>query len=1086
MSGEATVESVQQAGRSSAPPRPGARITFRVHVRRARVSAFQAMRRLWAAFKRQVWSSLGPVLAITLLVLAVAAFLGILLRILGTDWWSSANDACHAKEFGCHLASEAIMYVVFGGLGAWVFLGGEAAAAMSWRKTVKREPEWLFRGWISNLDGLTGAAARAAPMERHRRRPRIWRLRTDHKERPANETPVRKTAVGREQLARSVIADLNESHDPQILVGESGAGKTVLLMVIADRLARQSQVPIAITLRDGSAADIEESAKRAFMDAVTGATNFRRAWFRRARAKNDEQAEKWWNWLRQRSLITVLVDDFEKDTELDPARRVQALEGAAHQHLRLVVTSRSYGLPPDYRRGRVDVDRIDDDDIIDDLQEIARAPGAEERDPHDARPGAIRALVQSADRRRPPRGIERLPDTRIDAEAPPTDAQIGDLVKDADIGRTPYYLAVARVLADRELFPTLADTRNARVALLDNYFKGLQNGRLSSTSGLSDQTRAAVLGQLEVVAYVCVFAASEERKELEIAQKARALRRTSDALSYQEGFDLARRLTVLESRYDGTVHFAHPTTLAYFASRYLRDDWGRTQKVWGALSEQAHLSPIAINALTLAVAGDTDMVVRGCDELLNRVDSTASDPARVDAGEYNREPLALCAAAAEMLATLEHPDAELIRRISRAARAVSVVGQRLTAEKKRVVTALSRLAAYEEIWHYARDHQEYPVRREASRLLAHERDAHTTLIRELEDRIKEAERASRSGPPLPDDNSDLLVELKAVAWIFPSVRMAANKSPGPSPSYEALEDLQKRLIKLSLEEELTVQRGLEASVAQGLKLAAQENRGQADHHAQEMLDSKPAFWFSRVMLAQALALQAVGTTDAPTPPGDRREIRRRLRQLEREDAHPFVRQTAWLCRRALARPSLDGSVRTRVRRISQRQAARRPGTRPERWESYIWADAADVVTGVPQRLSVKAAQLAGDIIIALNLNAAQDSELRRGFGTAKALPACLSPKGTRQAILGQADPPLTCPLHVRTETQIERGEPGHCACPYLYSSTDLGRTMEARREVSRAFCRHQMVNARPPVWQHTLKVKELRTFWEHMGELARF
>jgi hypothetical protein len=1090
MSGGVTAfELDEQSRNKSEAESPGARLTVWVHARRWFMSAIQAAERFHAWFKRRIWSSLGPVLVITLAALAIAIALGVVVLLFGRGWWSSANDACQNNDLGCHLGSDAIMSIVLAAFGAWVFLGAEAAAAMSWRRTVKREPEWLFRGWISSLDGLTGAAARAAPPHHQRRWRQAWRRWTDQAERSADEIPVRKTAVGREELAKSVIADLNESHDPQILVGESGAGKTVLLMVIADQLAKQSQVPVAITLRAGTAATIEDNAKTAFKEAVTGTTNFRRVLFRRAHARNDEQAERWWNWLRQRSLITVLVDDFEKDTILDPTRRVQALEGAAHQHLRLVVASRSYGLPPDYRRGRVDIDAIPDHAIIADLEKIAQRPGATADEARDHRlpthiPMRV-AIPGSSYLRRPQYDSERVGENDDDPSAPTTPDAITSLVEGADIGRTPYYLAIARVLADRGLFPSLRDSRNARVTLLDSYRSGLEKGSLSPASGLREGTRRTVLDQLEVVAYVCVFEESEDRSEADIARRARARRKEVD-MSYQEGFDLGRRLTVLESRYDGRVHFAHPTTLAYFASVYLRKDWDEKKAAWKALAEHKHLSPIAINAMTLAVAGDPEMVDYACQELLGRVWFKNWSADLDSSEESSREPLALCAAAAEMLATtLPHPDIGLIAEISEASKRVSVVGQRLTAEKKRVVAALNRLEAYEEIWHYARDHQEYPVRREASRLLARTKASHERLIEEFERTINIAREVRDSGQPNPDDNSDLLVELKAVAWILPSVRMAAKKDSPPRCRLNALQEL---LIDMSLSEELTVQRGLEASVAQGLKLAAQENRGEADSYAQAMLDQTPKFWYSRVMLAQALAMQAVGPKASGKVCGSRRGIRHRLKELQVRDRHPFVRQTAGLCRQALARrPVKDGARALLQMAMRPKSALSIKEGSHERWESFIWSDAAEIVTGVPERLTVKAAQLAGDVVIALNLNAPHDAEMRQRFGVTETLPACLRAGGDRDFIVGRTDPPgEKCPLFVQTSEQRKSDEPGHCACPYFYSSTDLGRKMEARREVSRAFCRHQMVNARPPIWQHDLKVKDLRKFWEHMGELARF
>jgi hypothetical protein len=980
--------------------RPSPDVAVRVRVRRRMHWAMQAIRRGLRWLERRYWPGARGTAVITAGVTLAVCALTVLL-VVHINWWSGVNEACHSSEFGCHLGSHLIVEMLAAGIGAWIFLRGEAAAARSWRKTVRRRPEWLFLDWLSNPDGLTGDAARASEDASPGRRTR--------REAPP---PIAVTAIGRDDLASAVIAELNETGDAQILVGDSGAGKTVLLMKIAEQLAKQGQVPIAITLRSGSSNDIEQSARGAFIATVTGTARLERAPVRRARAKDHEQAEKWWNWLRRRSLITVLVDDLEKD-ERAPALRVQALERAASQHLRLIVASRSYGLPPDYRRGRIEVTPIDQDELVEDLAEIVRQSG--------------------------------VPDVSA-----PSRATIADLVERADIGRTPYYLAIARVLAGHRLFPDLDGVRDARVALLDAYRDGLLTRRLASTCGLSSQTRASVLHQLEAVAFACILGF---REEADVAAQAAHYRQPPAELSYQEVFDLARRLTILESRYDGMVHFAHPTTLAYCAARFMRDaseDSAREQ-----IAGLTHLSAMVITALTLAAAGDEAMVRWCCTEFLRRITRTSPTGSEIEPEPECQEKLALCAAAAEMLATLDRPDPRLISQIAQAARSEAVVGQRLVAEKKRVVAALSRLGAYDELWAYARDHQEYPVRREASRLLVEAGPARATLIDQLASIIETADQERRRRPAHLDDDDPVFDELKAVGWIFASLRRGAGED-----RRELLDGLQALLIDLSLDQGLTVQRGLEASVAQGLKLAARRHVGEFDPHTEAMLDhpkGPPAFWYSRVMLAQALALQAVPGHDSPVPDARRQHVDRRLALLADGDPHRFVRETARLCRRAVARG---------------------------RWEPYIWTDAAEIVNGVPRGLGLDAAQLAGDIVIALNLNAHQGPEMRRRFGAAEALPGCLRPGGAREAIVGRDDPPGDCPLDQRSHDEKARGAPVRCACPYLYNSTDL--KIDARRELSRAFCRHQRMNARPPLWQHDTEVKALRRFWDHMENLARF
>jgi hypothetical protein len=154
------------------------------------------------------------------------------------------------------------------------------------------------------------------------------------------------------------------------------------------------------------------------------------------------------------------------------------------------------------------------------------------------------------------------------------------------------------------------------------------------------------------------------------------------------------------------------------------------------------------------------------------------------------------------------------------------------------------------------------------------------------------------------------------------------------------------------------------------------------------------------------------------------------------------------------------------------------------WTPFVWTDVTEIVTGVPRELSPEATRLAADIVIALNLNAHQNAEMRERFGTAKALPGCLASGGSRDAILGHDPPPDDCPLDGRSDAQRARGSAVRCACPYLYNSTNL--QIDARRELSRAFCRHQRMHAEAPVWQQDVDIKELQRFWERMESLARF
>ena len=1010
---EVLVERYEPPSAGSVPSsRPMRRRTeVRAALRRQRARAGQGAAAGWQWLERQYWPGARGTAVITAGVLLVALILAGAIVIVHFDWWSRLNTACKNNDLGCHVGSHLVVDPVLAGIAYWLFLRREAAAGRSWRKTVRQEPERLFLDWLPNPDGLTGAAARAATGTLDR--PITAKRTTGDDSLP----PIAGTAIGRDHLVAAITDDLNQTGDPQVLVGDSGTGKTTVLMLLARHLASQGQVPVAITLHGHSASKVEDDAKAMFISTVMSAGDRSGKAFRRARARDHEQAEKWWNWLRRRSLITVLADDLEKSVET-PAARVQALDRATHENLRLVVASRAYGLPPDYRRGRTEIDRLDRAAVCDNLKTIASSARSAHRDA-------------------------------------PSDKEIEGFVEDADIGRTPYYLAIARVLAQRGLFPELGHVRDPRVALLDTYREGVANGVVAPAAGLSPETRAKVLYQLEAVAFVRIL---EIREEDEIARTAEAYQPAPPGMRWAEVFDLARRLMILDSRYDGEVHFAHPTTLAYFAARFVRSHRGHGDESWKKeLADRPHLSAIVTMALILAVAGDEEMVQWGSDEVLRRLKVPQPDRPSEESDEVKQERLELCVAAAEMLSTLTKPHPEVVNRVAKVGRSQSVVGGKLIAEKKRVLNALARLDAYDEVWLYARDRLEYPVRREATRILVRATNAHDAVIAKLTDVIDSAEAESRETPQHADDNVEVIDQLKPVAWMLPSLRQSASST---AARQRELDDLQDRLIALSLANALTVQRGLEASVAQGFKLAARWHLGHADRFVDDMLEQReqpPRFWFSRVMLVQALAFQCFSDPGVNRrPDGDRRAIRERLVARSRDDPHPFVRETARLCRLAVDKG---------------------------RWERYIWADTTEIVTRIPQELSVEAAQLVGDIVIALNLTAHHGKAVRHRFGEADALPACLGPGGSRDWILGRKLPDR-CVLDVRGDGEDERDGRARCACPYMYNSTDL--KIDPRRELSRAFCRHQRTNARPLRWQADLELDALKKFWEGMETLARF
>jgi hypothetical protein len=130
-----------------------------------------------------------------------------------------------------------------------------------------------------------------------------------------------------------------------------------------------------------------------------------------------------------------------------------------------------------------------------------------------------------------------------------------------------------------------------------------------------------------------------------------------------------------------------------------------------------------------------------------------------------------------------------------------------------------------------------------------------------------------------------------------------------------------------------------------------------------------------------------------------------------------------------------------------------------------------VAAGASSPLVPEARQLIGEIVLALNMNEHAPEDVRAQFGSATALPACLEFSPNRAEILGLAAP--------RDDCAFRRGD--KCLCPYTYHPPEDG----IRREISRAFCRDQRLNAtRLP--HSDIRVKQLKDFWREMEYLARF
>jgi hypothetical protein len=944
--------------------------------RSAVARSFDAGKTSLASFFDRGWQTLKgatpPVKALLVLVVAllvVAPFFDHVMRYLvPSPIWGGTEKYCDAHKLGCDLTTH---FLADGALAVGAYF-------LFWRRTLRTKALWRVRStsspeemytWVgTGIGGLTDIAAERASRDGSLR----VRLASAVSRRLRGTSVLVDSILGRDELVHEIATALDSGPQPQVIVGDSAAGKTMVLIRLADWLARRGQVPVLISLQGRSKLHFEALARSAFASVLPQVDH--------------QEVDKQWAELRHRGQITLLADDLDK-AKANRTQASQALEEAKAAGLRLVVASRGYAVPVGLKEGRIDLQPLQLHDVTEDLRRVAR-----------------RARV----------------DTSSDA--------IDTIVQDAHIGETPYYLSLARVLVwlDRLIAPP--KDADVRLWLMDQYKEALAAGEIRTRARLSVEYRKQTLKALEAIAFARV---AGSRTQGEISE---VLASYSIQSNVSEVVDAALRLGVLRPGEADEVGFAHPTTLAYFASRFLAERKDE-RTFWEHIAGQAW-GPFRALTLVLATiaADDPDFARAMCTSLLQ------DDPAAGTNGSQ-AGPTWLDAALdiAERGQWIDPPTAgALLGRIDARLQETSTDTQ----EQIRLLKALGRLCdkvrvpgAYDLLAEYAGS-PTYAIRRQATKALVEGEGAAELLLPLVEDVMSHAERFDRRlTEPLDDDRGEVFDCLRVVAWILPCLRSAATGT-----TKERLDTYQQRLGRLA--HSLTKQRGLEASIAQGLKTDALRNPHLApDEFAVAMLEKgrrRASFWFSRLLLVQALAIRS-----------RHQRVRRVVRLIKgaTSDEHEFVRQGAKLCKRAL---------------------------RDDRPERFVFDDATEVVSRAPYQLTWRTSQLVGDVVLALNLNERGTVQSRIAFGQAKELPACLRTTRDRRATVE--------PVELIRECPFAHFKPGECLCPYTYDSPNSNY----RRELTRAFCRHQRLSAGRVPWHPRLKVKHVREFWVAMEDIARY
>ncbi len=818
---------------------------------------------------------------------------------------------------------------------------------------------------------------------------------------------------GRDDLVEEIATDLNSKlgSGPQIVVGDTGSGKTTLLLALAQHLARDHRIlPIVLSLRDSEndleRNDFSELAAKRFGELVD------------PYIKTTAEGEKLWRWMCGRKRIAVLADDLDRSTQAGAAYPYKAqirlaLDAARRRKLPLVLTTRPAGLPPDLGEQPIDLSDRPLENQADAPGFVLGQAGREDRDDE------ARTLVEK-------------------------NIEAGKLLENA------FYLNLLTGLLRADLLdePPEGGKHAVRVALLEAERERLCGADVVEEEEYKRQEEA----MRRVERFAVAWLLPKEEPGFESCWV--------DAIRDGERFGL---LALDDDRHP---QFKHEVLHAYLASRAIaRGDpsWKR------ALDDRPNGARVQL-ALILAAAA------RGephCRDALRRETFCAEACERLLAetpGATADLRLLRASAAAEIGRAGSFPDldSKIAERCDRARADAGPVAKRAALEQ---LEALGGDAAVKTLWVYAHD-EDYGTRWAAVRRLVGRCSGGTTLDGEsirppfgpaaYEIVDPEIEKGLRDGHELlrlgeeerPDDWHPKIVLLKQIAWMLPSLRTGAEDC-----LRDRLDTHLKELLYLE-RERVTLQRGLEASVAQGFKADANLHPGKSpDRDAVKMLRTRAVFWYSQINLIHALALRMAEDPDSDAGSlksivasvGERERMERRgfaNGATVRGDLHPMAKVAAELCVKAL-----KGD----------------PGEeRLERVRRQVWDDEGIVVSGRPGELDRAAAQLVGEMTLLLDLNETGSPAQRQAFGENPTLPHCLSRSRDRRE------------MRTRCHTDCRFD-----LCPYRPARDKPS----AHRELSGAFCRDQRRRAsRWTAWRWGSRVhgRGLRELWRWLEAQARF
>jgi hypothetical protein len=842
-----------------------------------------------------------------------------------------------------------------------------------------------------------------------------------------------------------------EGTPPQLVVGQAGEGKTTLLAHLTERLAREKYVPVPVSLRGVEDFDtFLDLARQAFSKTID------------EHLARDDEGDRIWRWICGSGRLVILADDLQLLPASMRGRLSHAFREAERRSYALVVTSRRDNVGRSLEQWRIPLTRLDAREACEKVRSEA---------------------AKDCKRRKTPAPFNR--------------PRLLLVIEVGNLNESRYCMSVLTKLVARgalhvEDAPHSGPAVAVRSWLFDRYVKAFLMGQLAARQydEADENERAAALKIMQRCAYDLTLSAEDG-----IVHGAGV------------GFDSAIQAGLLRRIDNDAAKIEHALLQSYLTARAMTDGHS-----WRGLVDSHKSTPEARDAL-LFYAGVQSahsardvidaLLKRSCkhdDEQINTA-ITAADVA-IAAGVACQDEL-IVQALGEVWQTAGALDRlALVDRLARlhSTAAITVLWSNCDDPSYQVSWAAGCALAGEP----APSDQTRPQRANAAMEVLTDRIE--TTISDGERFAKEVERhagligAQGDGAVRIDDWHPRVRPLKRLGWILPVLAVGADDSRPLAGIDRVL-----KLFSLMLDERgngLTVQRGPEASIAQGFKAAARLAAWELQSpptasvlrqlfvHLQDLHECA-RFWYSRLVLLHGLADLLILL--------ERNKSLARELEVESSKARKTIKVQAGRNRCAKATSTNKGQHQDGYEHAFVLEAAilcdlalllvealpddrHQDGRAREIRDRFIWDDEGVAVSGAASVLNALAMRLLGDLAVVLNLNEKgpggepgdrtreeEDFDLREQFGTNDFLPACLSDLNGRSRIT-TTDSGCNCPFR---------------RCPYPATA------QRAHREVSKRFCRdmRQKVDAgelQAPPWQRRLSGLGYSRFWLQMERKAKY